>query len=430
MKVHIALLLTLCLIGAVSAQAANDLPKPTAGHKKMLEWCGQYDITGKTFTTPLGPGREIKGTWIGRPILDGFAIEGTYFYEGKGPSGETQAKEITSYDPATNTYHYVFLSNNGYREQAPFTVDGPVAAWKGTVVVDGKTYEFRGRDTDLPDGTGFIRTGEVSTDGTTWQPQIECRHIKAQTTSDEQELIKLEQEAWKAAAKGNLQTVDRILADEFIGIYGDSEGDPIWTKQFLISALKSGRYVLTSIDYTDMKVRIDGTAAAVSGITTTKETFDGADVSGRYRFTSTWIKGPAGWQCVADHGVMIPGSGPNATEAAKAIEGLWSMQAQKIDGAPDDRENRKALKFYQDGTFLFVDCDTSTGKIEMAGGGDYTFDGKTLIETVHFVNLDEYLPYRGTSFEDHVRFEGDTFHQSGTRLGTTLEEVWKRVTPK
>jgi predicted ester cyclase len=129
----------------------------------------------------------------------------------------------------------------------------------------------------------------------------------AESIGTEQELKRLETEAWNAVVKLDFKTIDRILADEFIGIYDndDEANDPIWTKKFLISAVKSGKFVCTSIEYDDLKVRIDGNTAAVSGVTTTKETFDGQDMSGRFRFTSTWIKKPTGWKCVGDRAVRI-----------------------------------------------------------------------------------------------------------------------------
>jgi len=421
MKSHIALLLILCLLTTALAQAAGDQPELTAGHKKMLEWCGEWSITGKTFTSPFGPGREIKGKWIGKPILDGFAIEGMYFYEGKGPSGETQAKEISTYDPATNTYQYVFLSNNGYREQAPFTVEGPVAAWEGTQVIDGKTYKFRGRDKDLPDGTGFVRTGEVSADGQTWQPNIECRHIKVQTTSDEQELIRLAA-AWEnCLLTRDVATLDRLWAEEYTS--GTPDGK-VRSKKQSLAEIQSDDLKITSAACEDLQARVYGDMGVTTGIAIEKGQYKGTDISGKYRFTDTWIKRNGRWQCVATHASRVS---EGTDEAAKAIEGLWSMQAQTIDGAPEDMKNRKALKSYQNGIILFLDFDTSTGKINLALGGDYSFDGKTLTETVRFVSDADWVQYLPASFTDNVRFEGESFRQSGNRMGSVFEEAWRRV---
>jgi hypothetical protein len=423
MKLHIPLFLVICLIGASPAQAASGQPQLSAGHEKMLEWCGQAIITGKTFTTSIGPGGEIKGTWIGKPILGGFAIEGDYVYEGQGPNGETRGKEIVSYDPKTDKYTYTFLTDNGYCETAPFTQEGAVAAWQTPCIRDGKQYQLRGTDTDLSDGTGFVRREEISADGQTWLPLHESRFVFAETTStsEEQELIRLETEAWKAATKSDFNTMDRILADEFVGIYG-ADDDPIWTKAFLFSVLKSRRYVLTSIEYEDLKVRVDGRVGVVNGTTTTKETFDGEDISGRFRFASAWIKGPAGWQCTSDRAVGI--AGPAADGAADGLEGVWERKEQKMDGVVQETANLRGVKTYQDGTWQVVFYDATTGKVETILGGPYTFDGETLKETIGFVNVDEGLAYIGQTLIYDIEFRDGRFYQSGDLLGQKLEEIW------
>jgi ketosteroid isomerase-like protein len=55
----------------------------------------------------------------------------------------------------------------------------------------------------------------------------------------------------------------------------------------------------------DMKVRIYGDAAVVTGRNTTKETLNGKDTSGQERWTDTWIKKAGRWQCVATHSSNI-----------------------------------------------------------------------------------------------------------------------------
>jgi len=56
----------------------------------------------------------------------------------------------------------------------------------------------------------------------------------------------------------------------------------------------------------DLKVRVYGDAAVVTGRFTTKETLKGRDISGQYRFTDTWIKKAGRWLCVAGQGSKIP----------------------------------------------------------------------------------------------------------------------------
>ncbi len=331
MKTLVPMILSVCLIGAVLTQA-NEIPKPGPEMQKLAaNLCGEWTYSGRSQTTPLGSGGMVTGRMIVRRILNGFATEASYYH--KGPDGETQSKEIAWYDAAAEKYYYTFISNNGYFEQAPFIITGDTASWEGTCVSDGKKYKIRGTDTGLSDGTGFIRKGEIFVDGKTWLTVEESKYVKvrasaADSAKVEQELKRLETEAWKAVVRHDFKTIDRILADEFIGIYDndDQANDRIWTKEYLISVVESGKYVLTSIKYDDLKVRIDGNAAAVSGVTTTKETFDGQDLSGRFRFTSTWIKNPTGWHCVGDRAVRISNTAAKVSGTQKTIRNKAVMK--------------------------------------------------------------------------------------------------------
>ena len=69
--------------------------------------------------------------------------------------------------------------------------------------------------------------------------------------------------------------------------------------------MKSGEDVVTSAAADDMKVRVYGNAAVVTGRYTVKEQFKGTDLSGPYRFTDTFIKRAGRWQCVATHSSKI-----------------------------------------------------------------------------------------------------------------------------
>jgi ketosteroid isomerase-like protein len=118
--------------------------------------------------------------------------------------------------------------------------------------------------------------------------------------SAEQELIKLENGWNDATVKHDWAFFDQILADDYIGT--DFDGN-VGTKPEFLERLKSGESVMTSSITDDMKVRIYGNAAVVTGRTTTvNEQYKGKDISGQYRWTDMWVKDYAGrWQCVAEH---------------------------------------------------------------------------------------------------------------------------------
>jgi len=118
----------------------------------------------------------------------------------------------------------------------------------------------------------------------------------------EQELLKLEQDWANANVKADVAFLDRILAEDCV--FTDAEG-VVWTKAQSLAHLKPGGHVITSMVSDDMKVRIYGDAAVVTGRNTTKETLNGKDTSGQERWTDTWIKRNGRWRCVATHSSRI-----------------------------------------------------------------------------------------------------------------------------
>lgn len=124
----------------------------------------------------------------------------------------------------------------------------------------------------------------------------------AKSASAEQELIKLENDWNNVLLKRDVAALSRIVADDWTNI--DLEG-AILTKAQTLANLKSGEDVYTSAVADEMKVRVYGDAAVVTGRWTIKEQYKGKDVSGQYRFTDTWIKKDGRWQCVVSAGTKI-----------------------------------------------------------------------------------------------------------------------------
>jgi len=64
--------------------------------------------------------------------------------------------------------------------------------------------------------------------------------------------------------------------------------------------------VIASWVLADMKLRIYGDAAVVTGRDAIKEQYKGEYVSSQNRWTHIWIKLAGRWQCVAAHSLEIP----------------------------------------------------------------------------------------------------------------------------
>jgi ketosteroid isomerase-like protein len=125
---------------------------------------------------------------------------------------------------------------------------------------------------------------------------------KPKSESVKQELIKLENGWNDAVLKRDLAFLDRILADDFT--IGEVDGT-VTTKAQLLAYIKSGEYAVASSVYADVKVRVYGDAAVVMGHTAEKSRFKGADMTGEYLWTDTWVKIAGRWQCVAAHSSKI-----------------------------------------------------------------------------------------------------------------------------
>jgi len=128
-----------------------------------------------------------------------------------------------------------------------------------------------------------------------WRDRTSTERVTA-----EQELIKLENRWNDAIVKHDWTFFDQILADDYISTNFDGN---VGTKADFLEFLKSGESVMAASIVDDMKVRIYGDAAVVTGrFTTVKELYQGKDLSGRYRLTDTWVKDYLGhWRCVAEH---------------------------------------------------------------------------------------------------------------------------------
>ena len=74
--------------------------------------------------------------------------------------------------------------------------------------------------------------------------------------------------------------------------------------------------------------------------------------------------------------------------------------------------------------FAITEYDPATGKVVTHHGGTYTFDGNEYVETVRFGTPNR-APIINKSFKFKIKFEGDTFTQTG--IDNDFKEVWKRV---
>ncbi len=111
----------------------------------------------------------------------------------------------------------------------------------------------------------------------------------------EQSLMQMEREWVEAAQKKGTDTLNRILADDWVGQGPTGTA----TKAEALAELKSGDSKLESITLGDMKVRVFGDTAVVAGTDDEKSSYKGKDTSGHYTWTDVFVKRQGKWQAVA-----------------------------------------------------------------------------------------------------------------------------------
>jgi ketosteroid isomerase-like protein len=111
----------------------------------------------------------------------------------------------------------------------------------------------------------------------------------------EEQIKKMEQDRAQAVVKGDAATLEKLTADDYMFI--DRFGN-VSDKASTMSRIKSGDIKLTSNELSDLKVRVYGNTAVVTGKSETKGTVGGRDTSGPVLFTRVYVKKNAKWQAV------------------------------------------------------------------------------------------------------------------------------------
>ena len=123
--------------------------------------------------------------------------------------------------------------------------------------------------------------------------------------SPEEILIQIEHEWSQADLKKDAAALDRILAEDWIGI--DFEGR-VTNKAGALRGIVSDAAALESTVLRDMKVRIYGDTAIVTGTDTEKGQYHGKDSSGKYVWTDVFVRRDGRWQAVSSQSTksMVP----------------------------------------------------------------------------------------------------------------------------
>jgi ketosteroid isomerase-like protein len=119
---------------------------------------------------------------------------------------------------------------------------------------------------------------------------------RADDADAEKQVALLSKQHREAAVKGDTKALDSILADDWVGI--NPRGN-VESKAQQAKTLKDGSVDFEAIDPEEVKVRVYGDAAVVTGRYHVKLTFNGQKIDDLVRTTEVFAKQGGKWRCVS-----------------------------------------------------------------------------------------------------------------------------------
>ena len=119
-----------------------------------------------------------------------------------------------------------------------------------------------------------------------------------QKSSVEQAIRQLDNERIQAQIHVDALALDRIYADDFIGV---GPSGTVRTKAQVISDFTSGELKFQSITTDEVQVQVYGNTAVETGRSTMNGQDKGKAVPRDTRFTRVWVKQQGRWRLVANH---------------------------------------------------------------------------------------------------------------------------------
>jgi len=110
------------------------------------------------------------------------------------------------------------------------------------------------------------------------------------------EIEGMEQEWRQATVTNNVGEMDRLLADDYIGI---TSNGTLETKSQALAQRRAGTVRITKLDLSDMHVRVYGDTAVVTSQAELEGTNGASDIGGQYRYTRVYNRRLGQWKIVS-----------------------------------------------------------------------------------------------------------------------------------
>ena len=131
-------------------------------------------------------------------------------------------------------------------------------------------------------------------------------------TSADAEVLKAVDEFYKAFLAGDIETVTRMTADDYLqtDVNGQVQDKAAWLAHYyepMVRGVKAGTFKWEVFERKDIKVRRYGDVAVLIGRTRLKRNGPNS-VARELRFTQVWVKREGRWQRAVFHNALLPES--------------------------------------------------------------------------------------------------------------------------
>jgi ketosteroid isomerase-like protein len=114
--------------------------------------------------------------------------------------------------------------------------------------------------------------------------------------SVEEQIKKIERDRAAAVVKGDVAALEGLTSDDYTLINASGR---LSDKATTMNDIKTGVIKLTANEVSDLKVRVYGDTAVVTGKSSAKGTIGGRELKGPVMFTRVYVKKSGKWQSVA-----------------------------------------------------------------------------------------------------------------------------------
>ncbi len=135
-----------------------------------------------------------------------------------------------------------------------------------------------------------------------------AQHAHKEHKRDEKREIEAAEQQWRTAQlAGDVTTMDKLLAEDYLGI---SNNGQLNNKTQQLERLQKRMLVITKIDVSDVKIKLLGRVGIVTSLAQLEGTNDGRPLQGLFRYTRIYKRDPDGsWKITTFEVTRVPNKG-------------------------------------------------------------------------------------------------------------------------